>query len=504
MTGDLKNPHYLQSCLNDLVSISALSAVWDGREPMRIADSLARVMLRVLDVDFVYLRFCSQEHLRDEEICVHGRQTGETFDAAEFGRRLRRLIGRETNGQIANVPDPGGSGRVSIVFTGLGTDRGRGMIAVASGKAGFPSEVDRLLIRTAVNQATIALQRADDQRSRKGGTGSGSTRTSTRPDRPAGSGGNASDPAGRVIVGNGKAIRYVLHLVDQVAKTPATVLIQGETGTGKELVARAIHESSDRNSEAFVRINCAAIPGGLLEAELFGHEKGAFTGATRRRSGRFEQADRGTIFLDEISEIPLELQAKLLRVLQEQEFERLGSGHTLRVDVRLIAASNRNLPAMVAEGRFRSDLYYRLNVFPVTLPPLRERAEDIPELVRHFVRQQAVRYCKPVPEISVAALQTLCRHAWPGNVRELANLVERSVILSSGPVLELPPLESMPPAPAVSPSPTLADFEREHILRVLDASRWVVGGPSGAAARLGMKRTSLQYRMQKLGISRSG
>jgi formate hydrogenlyase transcriptional activator len=308
----------------------------------------------------------------------------------------------------------------------------------------------------------------------------------------------------------GAALRDVLRQVEVVAPTDSAVLITGETGTGKELVARAVHRASLRRDRTFVKLNCAAIPTGLLESELFGHEKGAFTGAVERRLGRFELADGGTLFLDEVGDIPQELQPKLLRVLQEQEFERLGSGKTIKVNVRLVAATHRNLAKMVADGKFRSDLYYRLHVFPVHLPPLRERREDIPELVRHFVALFARRFGKKIDAIPAEALEALERYPWPGNIRELEHLIERAVILTPGGELRVPladlvavPLPDLPPSlPAQPTHPTLKESERELIRRTLDECDWVVGGPSGAAARLGLKRTTLLSRMKTLGLSR--
>jgi formate hydrogenlyase transcriptional activator len=308
------------------------------------------------------------------------------------------------------------------------------------------------------------------------------------------------------IVGESAALRRALQQVETVAPTDATVLIRGETGTGKELVARALHELSPRRERTFVKLNCAAIPTGLLESELFGHERGAFTGAIGQKVGRFELAHRGTLFLDEVGDIPPELQPKLLRVLQEQEFERLGGTKTIKVDVRLAAATHRDLAKMVAEGRFREDLYYRLNVFPVVLPPLRERPDDIPRLVRHFTQRFARRMGRRIETIPSAALNALVRYPWPGNVRELQNVIERAVILSPGPSLQVP-LGDLQAAAAPDPAPaaaavTLADAEREHILGALRDSGWVLGGPKGAAARLGMKRSTLYKKMKKLGISR--
>src|SRR5882672_4032245 len=273
----------------------------------------------------------------------------------------------------------------------------------------------------------------------------------------------------------------------------------------KELIARAVHNLSPRAPNAFVKLNCAAIPTGLLESELFGHEKGAFTGAVAQRIGRFELANRGTVFLDEVGEIPLELQPKLLRVLQEREYERLGSSRTLRTDARLIAATNRDLGAMVEEQKFRADLFYRLNVFPVHVPPLRERQDDIPLLVRHFVQQFARRMNKVVDTVPTETMNALVRYHWPGNIRELQNLVERAVILSTGPILKVPLNDlQAPPAPAAARRiPTLQEAERRHILEALDASNWVISGPNGAATSLGLKRSTLQARMDKLGIRRA-
>ncbi len=307
------------------------------------------------------------------------------------------------------------------------------------------------------------------------------------------------------IVGESAALKAAFELVSVVAPTDSSVLISGETGTGKELIARAIHNLSPRRERSFVKLNCAAIPLGLLESELFGHEKGAFTGAIAQKVGRFELANNGTLFLDEVGDIPLELQAKLLRVLQEQEFERLGSNRTHKVDVRIIAATHRDLAGMVKQSTFREDLYYRLKVFPISVPELRQRTEDIPKLVRHFTEFYGRRMGKRIDEIPSEAMDALVRYPWPGNVRELQNFIERAVILSPQSVLRAPISELEPhsaPTQANIAMTGLDEVERDHILRALDASNWVVGGGNGAAARLGMKRTSLVYRMQKLRISR--
>ena len=305
------------------------------------------------------------------------------------------------------------------------------------------------------------------------------------------------------LIGNSPALEAVLEQVERVAPMDSTVLIQGETGTGKELIARAIHNISSRCGRPFVKLNCAAIPLDLLESELFGHERGAFTGAIAQRIGRFELADKGTLFLDEVGDIPLALQPKLLRVLQEQEFERLGSTRTHKGDVRLVAATNRDLTEMVNRGEFRGDLYYRLNVFPILLPPLRERREDIPVLVTHFVEVFCRRMGKQIKHIPPETMSALSSHWWPGNVRELQNLIERAVILSNLGVLPNPLPTTVSNDAMISPAATtLRDSERALILHTLEAVGWVIGGPKGAAAKLGLKRTTLICKMQKLGIFR--
>jgi transcriptional regulator with GAF, ATPase, and Fis domain len=305
------------------------------------------------------------------------------------------------------------------------------------------------------------------------------------------------------VIGNSPALEAVLEQVERVAPTGSTVLIQGETGTGKELIAHAIHTISSRCGRPFVRLNCAAIPLDLLESELFGHEKGAFTGAIAQKIGRFELADKGTLFLDEVGDIPSGLQPKLLRVLQEQEFERLGSTRTHQVDVRLVAATNRDLMEMVNRGEFRSDLYYRLNVFPVLLPPLRSRREDIPALVAHFVDIFSRRMGRPIEEIPRETMSALSSYQWPGNIRELQNLIERAVILSNDGVLPNPlPTAETEQRTISTGVTTLRDSERTLILQTLEGVGWVIGGPKGAAAKLGLKRTTLIHKMQKLGIFR--
>jgi len=306
------------------------------------------------------------------------------------------------------------------------------------------------------------------------------------------------------LIGSSPKFQAVLEAINLVAPANCSVLVQGETGTGKEVIAQAIHDASPRRQNRFVALNCAAIPGALLESELFGHEKGAYTGAVNQTIGRFQTADRGTLFLDEIGDLPLELQPKLLRVLQEQQFERLGGGRTFQVDVRVIAATNQNLWQMVQERKFRADLYYRLNVFPITLPPLREREDDVQLLAEHFVRTFAARQGKSIDHIPDDVMDLLKRYGWPGNIRELQNFIERAVILSPGPVLQPPiaDLKLMVANQSPTADRTLAQMERDYIAEVLDQAGWVVAGCNGAAARLGLPRTTLMSRMSKLGIHR--
>ncbi|HEY2466698.1 MAG TPA: sigma 54-interacting transcriptional regulator [Terracidiphilus sp.] len=304
------------------------------------------------------------------------------------------------------------------------------------------------------------------------------------------------------IIGNNPNINCALSQVEAVAQTDSTVLIVGETGTGKELIARAVHEQSLRTGRPFIKLNCAALPTELIESELLGHERGAFTGALNQKIGRFEAADKGTLFLDEIGDLPLEVQPKLLRLLQEREFERLGSNHTRSVDVRLVAATNQNLEQLVAEHRFRDDLFYRLNIFPITLPPLRARASDIPLLVQHFVRKFGNQMGKQIDIIPEWGINELKTYHWPGNIRELQNVIERAVILTSGDTLNVPRfLRQQQTRTAKPPShQTLRDLQRDHIIRALEETKWKIGGPNGAAVRLGLARTSLIYRMRKFGI----
>src|SRR6202046_5750785 len=308
------------------------------------------------------------------------------------------------------------------------------------------------------------------------------------------------------VIGRSSSLRRVLQMVETVAGGDSTVLLLGETGTGKELIARAIHSHSPREARPLVKLNCAAIPTGLLESELFGHERGSFTGAIAQKIGRLEVAHQGSLFLDEIGDIPLELQPKLLRVLQEREFERLGSTRTQKVDVRIVAATHRDLEGMILEKQFRSDLYYRVNVFPIRVPPLRERPEDIPLLVQHFVQEATQRMDKTIDTIPSETVEALIEYRWPGNIRELENIIERAVILSPGPVLRLSPRDlnsRVPPDQSADRFQTMEEVERNHILKTLKETRWVVSGPKGAAMRLGMNRSTLHFRMKWLCIGRN-
>jgi formate hydrogenlyase transcriptional activator len=304
------------------------------------------------------------------------------------------------------------------------------------------------------------------------------------------------------MIGISPAFQQVLGLVRMIAKSDSVTLIQGETGTGKEVIASAIHNQSSRRQGPFVKLNCAAIPGPLLESELFGHERGAFTGACNQTKGRFQLADKGTLFLDEIGDLPLELQPKLLRALQEQEFERLGSSQTIRVNVRVVAATNQDLAQLVAKKQFRADLYYRLNVIPISLPPLRERTQDIPLLVEYFVQKLSARLNRTIDSIPDEVMEVLKAHVWPGNIRELQNFIERAMVFSPGSVLRLPlkDLRQITRQPSETVTRTLADAEREHILDVLGQTDGLIGGQAGAATRLGLPRTTLIYKMRKLGI----
>ncbi len=496
------NIQSLQGCINDLISLMAMPAIWDGSDVTKVVETLLDVLLRMLGLEFAYARLDGSAQSSTTEICRLADNANPEVLMTTITRSLSSWLDDANAAETTTFYNPIGSGELTGIRAHLGLTRERGVVVGASTAVGFPNKVEQLLFKTAVNQAIIELQRNEVFAAQSQTKIAEQIKNQLLAENTYLRQQLQFEGKGDEIIGLSPALQKVLQHVSQVAPTMACVLIQGETGTGKELIARAIHRMSRRHQHPFVKLNCAAIPTGLLEAELFGHEKGAFTSAASQRIGRFELANHGTIFLDEIGEIPLELQSKLLRVLQEQEFERLGSSRTIRVNVRLIAATNRDLTAMVDAGLFRSDLFYRLNVFPIAIPPLRKRKEDIPLLVRHFTHQLAAEYNKRIDIVSEQTMAALCQYHWPGNVRELANFIERGVILTKGRELEVPLTELEIDHESQPGDLNLVDFEREHILRALKESNWVIAGPSGAAAKLGMKRTSLQYKMQKLGINR--
>ncbi|MBK6004802.1 sigma 54-interacting transcriptional regulator [Ramlibacter ginsenosidimutans] len=488
----------LQDCINGLVGLLALPALWEGAAPALVLRTVLEVLARLLDLELAYARW--NDGPLPLELARSERDPEVTTRAREIGGRLAPALKQQWPGLAYSVPHPFGAGDLRVTHLWLGMDKESGFLLAGSRRPGFPTTTEMLLLRVAANQVAAEFQRVQLSAARQ--RADSAERLNDEIQARNAYLHQETERFWGDLVGGSKALEATQALAERVAPTNACVLVQGETGTGKELVARAVHELSPRREHPFVRLNCAAIPASLLEAELFGHEKGAFTGAVARRIGRFELADGGTLFLDEVGEIPLELQAKLLRVIQEREFERLGSNRTLRVDVRLVAATNRDLEQMVADRVFRDDLYYRLKVFPIRVPALRERVEDIPVLARHFMRLHARAHERAVRAIAPEALAVLCRYPWPGNVRELSHFIERCVILSRGETLEIPDGELRSRAVHDASDASLEAVAREHILRALDECNWVLGGPGGAAARLGMKRTSLQYKMQRLGVTR--
>jgi formate hydrogenlyase transcriptional activator len=516
VTRQLEREHLMLEINNAVVSNLSLPELLAA-----ISASMRRVVphdfagLALYDADLGQLRVQALDYARNQQIFgttdlipLKGTGAGKAFTSRKT-TLLRRFRSDATESAIAIVQRMAAAGFKSSCHVPLiSRDRALGTLDVMSIREDAFSEEDAELLTSIGQQIAIAVDNALAYREIE------TLKNKVTEEKLYLEEEIKSAWSFEEIIGSSPALRRILKQVETVAPTDSTVLIQGETGTGKELIARAIHSLSSRRERTLVKLNCAAIPTGLLESELFGHEKGSFTGAIAQRIGRFELAHKGTMFLDEVGEIPLELQPKLLRVLQEQEFERLGSARTQRVEVRLIAATNRDLGQMSAENRFRSDLFYRLNVFPITIPPLRERPEDVPLLVRFFANKFALRMKKQIETISAETVAALQRYHWPGNIRELENLIERAVILTQGAELKIPlteinipakkvvPVTNSAQASAASESDALEDIEREHILRVLNETRWVVGGPNGAAARLEMKRTTLQARMKKLGISR--
>jgi formate hydrogenlyase transcriptional activator len=492
----------LHGCINDLVSLVALPALWRGREPAVILAILLDAMMRTLTLEFAYARVNSAGE--GKAVDVAHSVAADPRESKMICKAMRSLLQSLGHDPAAAIDNPIGTGKVFLTHIWLGNSKDLGVVVVASRRRDFPTDIDMLLLMVASNAAVMELREDQVRSERLRREEAERVERALHAENLYLRNEITTEQGWDEIVGRSRVLKNTLKLVERVAPTDACVLIQGETGTGKELIARAVHRLSPRHDRVFVKLNCAAIPTGLIESELFGHEKGAFTGAVARKIGRFELGDGGTIFLDEVGEIPLELQSKLLRILQEQEFERLGSLQTLRVNVRLVAATNRDLKQMAADGLFRSDLYYRLSVFPIRMPALREHADDIPELVRHFVSLHAQRIKRSVPNVPAATMSALENYAWPGNVRELENFIERSVILTQERTLEAPLGELKSLSRKVATGLTLHDMECSHIAQALYASNWVLGGPEGAAEKLGMKRTTLQYKMQKLGLVRPG
>ncbi len=460
------------------------------RSEERLASILDSAMDAIITID------------RDHHITLFNRAAERAFGCAAawaIGQPFERFLARRSRGLLLGVLEAADRGSETVAG-GASTWAPEGLVALRADRVEFPIEATLSPLTLGAERLYTIILRDVNER-RKAEIEIERLRSEKRYlEEVVGSDHGFSD-----IVGSSAAMQTVFDSVDQVAPTDATVLLTGETGTGKELIARALHQRSPRKDKLLVKVNCAALPGDLIESELFGHEKGAFTGALAQRKGRFELADGGTLFLDEVAELSAGAQAKLLRVLQEQEFERVGGTRTLVVDVRVIAATNRDLEDMVQQNTFRTDLYYRLNVFPIRIPPLRERTQDIPALARHFLARYAKQLGRPILDFAPGALARLERYHWPGNVRELQNVIERSVVLTHGSVLALDErLGLEPEAIGEGGRGTLEEVERAHILRVLAEAHWVIEGPQGAAAILDLGPSTLRYRMQKLGIRRPG
>jgi transcriptional regulator with GAF, ATPase, and Fis domain len=533
----------LERGLNDLASILSLPAMWAGRDSSEVARTLLEALVRLLQLDFAYMRLEEPSDQIRAEWARLG--DGSDGDAHTLGRALQPYVNRSATPH--SVSNPLGGGNVSIAVFHLGLSNDVAVFVAGTERPDFPTNLERLLLQVATNQASIALQAASHLRQRQHAHEELERRVAERTrelttlnnnlrhevderNRAEGTLKLAFEEIQRLktllqyenialreevektsmfeeIVGVSPALRSVLSLVSKVAPTDSTVLITGETGTGKELVARAIHKRSRRSTRAFVSVNCAATPSSLIASELFGHEKGAFTGASQRRLGRFELAEGGTIFLDEVGELPADTQVALLRVLQEREFERVGGSRTIRSDVRVIAATNRNLDAAIAEKTFRADLYYRLNVFPLAVPALRERREDIPLLFEYFLHRYAQRVGKNIGGMARTTMDLLQSYHWPGNIRELQNVVERAVIICDSDVLAVDDrwfaTRSIgPTATQAAPLDSLATRERDAIEEALKASKSRVAGPFGAAARLGVPATTLESKIKALGIDK--
>jgi transcriptional regulator with GAF, ATPase, and Fis domain len=543
----------LQACINDLIGIAALPAIWSGAAPAEIVRTLADTLLSVLRLDFLCLRLknpaggppCEVNCAADSRVWAMPSKEIEGFLSDWSDGRLRawpRLI------QAGTSPDD-----FSIVPVPLGLAGNIGVLVAASRRPDFPLLNERLVLSVAANQAVVGLQGAWLLSEQNRLAQELDQLVALRTDELAAANKELEDKIARErslgleiqtayeeiatlkakleiensylqeeirkehnfeeILGNSRELLRMLDRVAAAAPTDANVLVTGETGSGKELIARAIHNRSARRNSPLVKVNCGAIPAGLVESELFGHVKGAFTSASERRVGRFELANNGTLFLDEVGELPLETQVKLLRVLQEQEFEPVGSNRTIKVNVRIIAATNRDLEAAVKSGTFRSDLFYRLNVIPLRVPPLRERRSDIPEMVRTFLQQSGKRTGRSIQSVSRDTMKLLVNYSWPGNIRELQNVIERGVVLSRGAVLRLGPdllpiedphCDLEPEVADVADSPeSLAEVQRQHILRVLDRTGWLISGPKGAGAILNIHPNTLRSMMDRLGIERA-
>ena len=531
MDGQLKDPAQeikrLQRCINDLVSVLALPAAWSGGEPSRIVPSLLDALLRLLQLDIVYVRL--KDPAGDGSIeMVRADQSQKAMPRSE---EINVAISRWFGDDLQTWPEPMrksiGGLEISLLRLRLGLHAELGLIVAGSQRADFPSEIEKLIVTVTANQAAIVLQETRLLNQQKRLASELDERVAQRTQALEAAFEEIKHLKNRLqdenvvlreqvnqafmfeeIVGASAALKIVLSDVSKVAATDSTVLITGETGTGKELIARAIHKRSRRSSGAFVSVNCAAIPPSLIASELFGHEKGAFTGALARRLGRFELAEAGTIFLDEVGELPAETQIALLRVLQEREFERVGGSQTIRVNVRVIAATNRDLEAATAAGAFRSDLFYRLNVFPIEIPPLRERKEDIPLLVEYFVSRFARKAGKSIHGINKKTLDVLLSYPWPGNIRELQNVVERSVIVCETENLSVDTNWLSGKRVAGQPRSRLdlsqlGAQEKELIEAALRESAGRVSGPSGAAAKLGIPGSTLESKIKSLKIDKN-
>ena len=543
----------LRDCINNLVGVVALPAMWSGSAPSEIVRTLLDALLGMLRLDFVYLRVKDSIGEPPFEVIRGPHSQRATGMSQEIGELLKCWSGDQVQDWPRVVRNAFGDKDLSIIPLPLGLEGEIGILVAGSRRTDFPARTERLLLTVAANQAAVGLEEARLLSEQKRVAEDLDRKVAQRTEQLAAANRELHEGILKEqslaaenrkayeeiavlkarleientylqdeirtqhnfeeILGNSLELLKLLDRVELAAPVDANVLIIGETGSGKELIARAIHSRGRRKNSPLVKVNCGAIPSGLVESELFGHVKGAFTSASERRIGRFELANNGTLFLDEVGELPLETQVKLLRVLQEQEFEPVGSNRSIKVNVRIIAATNRNLEEAVQSGGFRSDLYYRLNVIPLHVPALRDRRSDIPQLVMAFLQQYAKRMGKPVRSVTRETMRLLVDYSWPGNIRELQNVIERGVVLSRGSILilgaDLLPMEaydtSMAPEAAgeTKASDSLEEVQRQHILRVLDRTGWVISGPRGAGAVLGLHQSTLRSLMNRLGIRRA-